>query len=246
IPGGNQVCNGQTIPSGSSCYAYVSFAPTAAGHRTGTVTFNNSSNSPLVSVPLDGFAVNDKSSLLDPTTLNFLTSGNQVVGTTSGNLIMTVYNTGDTPLTVGTITGSNLGAGHEFSLVLNGCTSAIAAGSSCNTYFNFTPSSASPPARSSTVTFPITYSDGTTTNLSGNLTGTSVAEINSAEASPSTVSFVDQTVGVTTTYNIAVTFVNNGNLSLTLGAVTGTNLGLPPGSEFSDNPAQGGSDGCSG
>ncbi|HZU27992.1 MAG TPA: choice-of-anchor D domain-containing protein [Bryobacteraceae bacterium] len=245
IPANNQNCSGVTLTSGTSCFSYVSFAATAAGHRTGTITFQTSGNTPLATANLDGFAPDDPSALLNPSAGTFPQI--QVVGTTTAPQVsMVVTNSGDIPLTIGTITGSNLGAAptSEFALVSNCSTHTLQPGQACTNTFTFTPNA--PGARSTTLTVPITYSDGTITNLSGSLAGTGAAEKDSAVISPTAGSFVDQTVGITTGYSVTLTLTNSGNLSFTLGTVTGTNLGAPPANEFSDLGAQGGSDGCSG
>ena len=105
VSNGAQTCNGASVPaSGGSCYVYVSFAPTSAGLITGTITFKNSGGTTLVSAPLTGYSPTPAlSGLLSPSTLNFLPS--QVVTTTSSDLTTVFTNTGNEPLTVGTVDG---------------------------------------------------------------------------------------------------------------------------------------------
>ena len=236
-------CSGVTVTNGSSCYNYVQFSPTAAGNRTGTITFKNSGGTTLASAPLTGYAPAPVlTALLDPTTLNF--TGLQVVGTTSTYQLETLTNTGNLPLNTGVITGTNFGAApaNEFSIYSNGCGSVtINPGSACNLYLQFTPNAAG--ARTGTAVIPVTYTGGTTANFTENLTGTGVAEKNTAVVSPSAGSFLDQTVGITTPYNVQLVLTNSGNQPFTVGTVSGTNLGAPPTNEFSDSTG-GGIDQC--
>ncbi|MGA3026769.1 MAG: choice-of-anchor D domain-containing protein [Bryobacteraceae bacterium] len=250
VTSGNQNCNGQVISPGGNCFAYVSFAPTAAGYRTGTLAFKNSSNSTLISVPLAGYALAPvNTAYLDPSAVAFPVD--QVVGTTTttGQYVY-LYNSGNLPLTLGTLTGTNLGASptDEFSITGTDYCSGqtVAAGSSCYVYAVFTPNAAG--ARSGTIVFPVTYTGGATQNFTANLTGTGVAEKNSAVLSPTAASFLDQAVGTTSPSVTTFTLTNSGNLPFTVGAISGTNLigGASGTGEFSASVTTGGYDGCSG
>ncbi len=247
-PTGDQNCNGQVIANGSSCYVYVSFAPTSAGLITGTITFKNSGGTVLASAPLTGYAAAAVlSGLLTPSTLNFLPS--QVVTSTSSDLTTVFTNTGNLPLTIGTVTGTNLGAAptNEFKLDSDGCSGQpVPAGGSCTEYVNFTPNAAG--ARTGSLKIPVTYTGGTTASFTANFSGTGVAEVNSAVLQPGNGNFVDQTVGVQSPYTVLIYLVNQGNLPFKVGTLTGTNaaVGVTTTGEFSAQSAQGGSDGCSG
>ena len=162
-PGGSQTCNGQVITNGGSCYTYVAFSPASAGNLTGTVAFKNNVGTTLVSVPLDGFAPAPVlTAVLSPTTINF--AADQVVGTTTTfDLTMVLTNTGNLPIAIGTLTGTNVGAPptNEFADVSNGCGGVnVNPGSTCTVYMNFTPNATG--ARTGTVGIPVTYSGGTT------------------------------------------------------------------------------------
>ncbi len=247
IPSGENQCNGTAVSAGSSCYVYLSFAPTASGNRTGTITFVNSTNTSLVSAPLDGFSPTPAdTALLTPSSLDFGTD--QVVGTASGSLLLQLTNSGNGPLKIGVLTGTNLGGTptNEFTITSDGCSNqTIGVGALCNVYIVFTPNAAG--TRTGTVNYPLTYSDGTTGSLPATLTGLAVVEVNHAVLSPSVGSFVDQTVGVTSNYNVTVYLQNSGNRPFTVGALTGVNtvVGSTITGEFSTSGTQGGSDGCS-
>ncbi|MGA8029357.1 MAG: choice-of-anchor D domain-containing protein, partial [Bryobacteraceae bacterium] len=248
-PSVDDSCSNTTVTNGSSCYVYVSFAPTSSGYTTGTLTFKNSGGTTLLSVPLAGYSAPQVlTAYLDPTTLNFPTQ--QVVGTTSSSYqTFTLYNSGNLAMTVGTLTGTNVvfaGSGTgEFSVPsgYNGCGSTtVQPGSSCNVYVYFAPSA--PGSRTGSITFPVTYSGGTTANFVGTLDGTGVAERNSAVLAPTNASFVDQTVGTTTSYYVTLTLTNSGNRPFSVAAISGTNtiFGSSGTGEFA---VPSGYDGCS-
>ena len=249
VPGGSQTCNGATIASGSTCYSYVSFAPTSAGLITGTITFKNSGGTVLVSAPLTGYAPTPAlSGLLTPSTLNFTAA--QVVTTTSSYLSTVLTNTGNAPLTIGATTGTNLGAAPTDEFLLYGgdrCTGVtLAAGATCTQYVEFTPNGAG--ARTGNLKIPVTYTGGTTASFTANLTGTGTAEVNSAVLQPGNGNFVDQTVGVQSPYVVTLYLFNQGNLPFKVGTLTGVNamVGVTTTGEFSAFAAEGGYDGCSG
>ena len=248
VPGGNQTCNGATVDNGGSCYSYVSFAPTSAGLLTGTITFKNSGGTALASAPLTGYSPTPAfTGLLSPSTLNFTAS--QVVTTTSPNLTTVFTNTGNAPLTIGAITGTNLGTPpvDEFALASNGCSpQTLNPGGTCTIYVDFTPNAAG--ARTGSLTIPVTYTGGTTGSFTTNFTGTGTAELDSAVLQPGNGNFVDQTVGVQSPYTVVLHLVNQGNLPFKVNTVVGVNtiVGVSAPGEFSAESAQGGSDGCSG
>jgi hypothetical protein len=251
-PSGYDTCSGQTVAAGSSCYKYVEFAPTTAGYLTGTLTFQNSGGTTLVSVPLAGYApapVN--SAYVDPGALNF---GPEAIGLTASAQSVYLYNTGNLPLTVGTATGTNTvigaSASGEFSTAsagggIDSCSgTAVPASSSCYLNLTFTPSATG--AQSGSITLPVTYSNNSTANFTVTLAGSGVAEVDSAVLSPTAATFLDQVVG-TTSSSDPLTLTNSGNLTFTVGTLTGVNIAVGSSStgEFSTT-ASGGSDGCSG
>jgi hypothetical protein len=246
IPNGYDYCSGQIIANHGSCYLYVKFAPASGGYLTGTLTFKNSGGTTLASSPLEGYAPADVvTALVDPTTINF---ANEVVGLTSSYQQLFLTNTGNVPMTLGVVSGTNLGTppAQEFSIGSAGgydnCSGAtVQAGSNCSIGVTFTPNATG--ARTGTAVFPVTYFGGSTANFTANLAGTGLAEVNSATVSPSTGSFTDQTVGVTTSYDVTLVLTNNGNKPFTVGTLTGTNtiVGASATGEFSTNP-----DNCTG
>ena len=104
IPPGDDHCTGIVVNPSSTCSMQVQFSPAAAGYITGTLTYTDSRNVNYV-VALAGYAATVAvSSYADPTVLDF---PGQVLTTTSSVLSFSIFNNGNTPLTVGALTGTN-------------------------------------------------------------------------------------------------------------------------------------------
>ena len=187
VPHAQDTCSGVAVTAGGSCYVYVQFAPTAGAYTTGTLSFENSGNTAaLATVALAGLGLTPTyAASADPTGLNF--TAQQVIGTTSAAQTVTLTNNGNSSLTVGTINGTDLGiagATAEFSYAaINGgndqCSGVpVAAGATCTVNLTFTPNSAA--AKTGTLVFPVTYANSSTANITVNLSGTGIAERNSA------------------------------------------------------------------
>jgi len=88
---------GSSLAGGASCTINVSFAPTAGGAVSGTLTLtNNAANSPQ-SVALSGTGVTPAAVSLSPSSLAFV---GQQVGTTSAPQTITLTNTGGMNLNI--------------------------------------------------------------------------------------------------------------------------------------------------
>jgi hypothetical protein len=233
IPSGDNTCNGAAVNAGGYCYVYVEFAPATTGYITGTLTWNSSGGTALAGAPvlqLAGFSATPTyAAYMNPNALGFSTQ--QVIGTTSNYQTAYLYNSGNTPFTVGQVTGTDFGTPSstaEFSVSpsysgFDGCSgNSVAAGSTCQVNVTFTPNTAG--ARTGTIQFPITYSNSTTATVTGNLTGSGVTEKDSAELTPPNGSFINQAVGVKTTYSVNTVLNNTGNRPFKVGAITNSNL----------------------
>ena len=215
----------------STCLVNVVFSPTSAGYKTGTLTFTSTGGS--YSVTLAGYAppVSD-TGYLSPSALEF---PSQTVTTTSAYQQISLYNTGASAFTVGTVGGTSFGPTSEFQIysttdycsgqALVPANSQTSGGGSCYVYVQFAPSGAG--TRTGTVTFPVTYSDGTTGTFTANLTGVGVAQKNEAVLSPTLGTFPDTAVGSFNTSYIQYFYLtNSGNLPFTVGQLTSTNVVL--------------------
>lgn len=197
-------CAGSLAPNGS-CTINVTFTPTAAANRPGTLTLtDNAANSPQV-VTLSGTGTGAGASL----SASSLTFSNQPVGTPSSSQQITLQNTGNAALS---ITSTALGGSDpgDFSLSQT-CGNSVAAGSNCALNVTFTPTTYG--ARAAMVSLVDNAANSPQTiTLSG--TGTAPT----ADLSPSSLTFPGQFVGTSgLPQNIMLT--NNGNVALTLSSV---------------------------
>jgi hypothetical protein len=161
---------------------------------------------------------------------------------------------------VGTLTGTNtiVGATTTGAFSTNGtqggsdgCSGVtVAPRQKCQVYIVFAPTVAG--AASGTINFPVTYSNATTTQYSVALTGTGLAVKDSAELSPTAITFQDQAAlavyGSGTDATQAVNLWNTGNLPFTVGALAGSDtvIGAATTGDFSTSGTVGGYDGCTG
>jgi hypothetical protein len=166
-----------SLPGNTSCTIAVSFAPTAVGAATGTLTIQVNGGSPTVSLKGNGVA---PKGTLAPTSLAF---GNVAVNVASAAQKVTVTNTGIGPLTVSNITlgGSNSAA---MFTQTNDCASTLAVSATCTVNVVFTPTSNG----NKTATLTVTGANGAVfTPATVSMTGTGA--IPSASRTPSTLNF---------------------------------------------------------
>ncbi|GAA5190579.1 hypothetical protein GCM10023322_46060 [Rugosimonospora acidiphila] len=172
---------GSSIPAGSSCTVAVTFRPTAAGSRTGTLTVTTSGIAN--SIPLSGTGVAPGPILsANPSALSF---PGTLVGATSAAQSVTVTNTGTTSASVSGVAAS--GDFHQ----TNTCGS-LAVGASCTVTVTFTPTASG--TRTGTVSITSNANNsptaiaasgagiGTTTNLAAGRPATASSQVNSTQA----------------------------------------------------------------
>jgi hypothetical protein len=120
-----------SLAVGASCTINVTFTPTAAGTRTGTLTVNDNAAGSPHTVSLSGTGVAPAPAVsLSPASLTF---GNQNTGTTSAAQSVTLTNTGTASLS---ITGISISG--DFAQT-NTCGSSVGAGARCTISVTFTP-----------------------------------------------------------------------------------------------------------
>jgi hypothetical protein len=151
---------GSSIAAGGSCTVSVTFAPTATGSRTGTLTVNAGGVTNAVSLSGTGTSSGGGSATLSasPTSVAF---GSEAVGSTTAAQKVTVTNTGSAAASI-----SSVSAGAPFAQT-NTCGTSIAAGGSCTVSVTFTPTAAGGASASLTVA-----SNATNPSLTVPLTGT--------------------------------------------------------------------------
>jgi hypothetical protein len=123
-----------SLAAGAACGIDVTFAPTATGARSGslTVTADDAGNPHIAGLSGTGLPPTPVATL-SPTSLTF---GNQIVGTTSAPQTLTLTNSGTGSLQVASIAASG-----DFGQT-NNCPSSLGIGSSCIINVTFTPSAA--------------------------------------------------------------------------------------------------------
>src|SRR6267143_2056217 len=153
---------GSSLAANGTCTINVTFTPTAAGMRTGTLTVtDNASNGPQTASLTGTGAATGPSASVSPTTLTF---GNQNVGTTSAAQAVTLTNSGPGSLSITSIAASG-----DFAQT-NNCGSSLAANGTCTINVTFTPTAAG--MRTGTLTVTDNASNGPHT---ARLTGTGAA-----------------------------------------------------------------------
>jgi Abnormal spindle-like microcephaly-assoc'd, ASPM-SPD-2-Hydin len=124
---------GSTLTAGLSCTVSVKFTPTAAGARTGSLTFTDNAAGNPQSVALKGTGTIVS---LSRTSINF---GTITVGTTSAPQSVTITNKGNVTLNFtspAVIKGTNPG---DFAIASNNCGSTLLVGANCSISMTFKP-----------------------------------------------------------------------------------------------------------
>jgi hypothetical protein len=192
---------GTSVAVGSSCTINVTFHPTAAGARTGSVTVNSNTRVPIPPATLSGTGTAPAPGF-SPATLTYAA---QRVQTTSAAQSVTLSNSGTATLTISgfSITG-------DFAQS-NNCGSSLSAGSSCTVNVKFTPTARG--TRTGTLTL---NSNAPGTAASVSLTGSGVASI--ASLAPASLTFASQTQG-TTSGAQSITLTNSGDATLNIASI---------------------------
>ncbi|MFN8537727.1 MAG: choice-of-anchor D domain-containing protein [Thermomicrobiales bacterium] len=126
-------CTGTTLNPGDSCTFAVTFAPTAAGATSVTLSISDTAPGNPHSLSATGTGVSNVLSFT-PSPLNF---GQIAVGSGS-TLGVLITNTGNGPVAIASVTG--LGGGGPFSYVGNSCAGiTLAPGDSCAVNVQFAP-----------------------------------------------------------------------------------------------------------
>ena len=204
-PTGSQGCAAMLAYT-ASCTVQVAFAPTAAGARTGTLTFTSGSN--IAAATLTGTGAAAPTVAVNPLALTFSNgAGNAAIQQT-----VTLTNSGAAAVQVGTPT---LGTA-SFTLSTNCVT--LAAGASCAITVTFLPGSATV---TDTLSIPITSVSGAaqTTTYTVALSGSYTASTAGLTITPSMAGYgptATGTEGLTQQFTLTNTTAKNFALSLDL------------------------------
>src|SRR4029077_5704291 len=195
---------GTGVSAAASCTLSVTFTPSAAGTRSGSVVIrDNAAGSPHV-ISLTGFGTGAGVSL-NPGTLVF---SSQLVGTSSAAQSVTLTNTGNSALTV-----SGIQVTGDFAQT-NNCPSSLAAASSCAINVTFTP--VAPGTRTGSL---IINDNVQGTPQTVNLTGTGTVGTGPvAVLTPASLTFANQPLTSSSAAQ-TVTLTNTGNATLTVSSI---------------------------
>ena len=210
------------VAAGSSCMITITFSPTAAWSRSGSIVVtDNSYNNPQQVVLLVGMGNSGATASLSPTSLSF---GNQTLGTGSAVKTVTLSNTGTAALYVTSVLASG-----DYSQT-NNCPASLNAGANCAISVAFTPSSTGP--RTGYVTVNDTdpsFLQKVTLSGTGKV-ASAVVDVSPGQASitpTQTQQFSATISGVTSTnVNWSVDSVPGGNS--TVGTISTSGLYTPP------------------
>ena len=212
---------------GQTCYIYVSFAPTATGNITGTLTVSDNATGGPHKIPLSGTAIAANQQIAISQTA--LTFANQPQGSTSSPQVVYVTNQSDSTVTsLGAVLGGTNAADYTLT---NSCPSALGARAVCSLSVVFSPTTTA----TGTLTASITLSDSDTGSpRTITLTGKAVVPGPAvALAPPSPLTFAKQIVGTTSgTENFSVTNTGSQNLTVTGVGLSGTNWAISPSSRM--------------
>jgi hypothetical protein len=205
---------GTAVAVGTTCTVIVSFTPTAAGARTGTLSISHANTVTPVAIALagTGVAVAAPMASLSPTTL---TLASTAIGNTSAAQSVTLSNTGNAALTVSALTLSNSA---DFVISGGSCSAggSVAAGSSCTVSLAFHPAAGALGTRSGSLAI--------AHNAAGSpgsvaLSGSATAALAPVASMTTSLSFGSLNVGTAGSAQ-TVTLSNTGNAALTLGTLS--------------------------
>jgi len=195
-----------TLAAGASCIISVTFIPSAAGVRTGTVTLADNASGGQQFIALAGSGTAPGMTLA-PSNLTF---GSEVVGSTSTAQTVMVRNTGTSAHTI-----NSIGVSGDFAETDTCGTlpATLTAGASCSVSVAFRPSAAG--TRTGTVTLADNASGGQQFIA---LTGSGTATAPSITLAPSNLAFGSEAVGSTSTAQ-TVMVQNTGTSALTINSI---------------------------
>jgi hypothetical protein len=150
---------GTSVAAGGTCTLSVTFTPTVAGTRTGTITIADNASGSTQAIALSGVGVvpTTPGVTLSPTSLTFSPAP---LGMTSAAQVVTLTDSGTAPLALTSITVSG-----DFSVSQN-CGTSVATGASCMISVTFDPTVAGTRTGTLTITDNATNSPQTV-SLSG-------------------------------------------------------------------------------
>jgi hypothetical protein len=195
-----------TLDGATNCIVAVSFAPSAAGARPGTLSVY-STNAGSASISLAGLGTAQAPAVVAD--VSSLTFADTPVDGTSAVKQVTFTNTGNVRVALG---GVSLVAGTGQYTTTSTCGVSLEVGASCLATIAFTPHAAGPQAG----TLRATFASG---NVDVTLSG--AGTLGQASVSPASLTFADQQVASTSAAK-TITVTNTGNRKLTVSGISVT------------------------
>jgi hypothetical protein len=195
-----------SLSAGSNCTFSITFTPNAVGTNSGTLTVTDNAPGSPQTVPLTGVGIGPVATVAPLT----LTYGLQLVGTTSASQAVTVTNTGNSSLTITSITAPS-----NFSET-NNCPSTLAPAANCTVNVTFEPTA------SGNLSGSVQVDDNSSGSASQKVTvsGTATA----MNVTPSSLSFGSVNLGTTSAPQVvSVTNVSTSSVAITSVTFTGSN-----------------------
>ncbi len=208
-----------TLNPGATCTVSMTFTPAAAGNRTATVTITDNAPGSPRNIPVSGLGVASTQALeIDRKALIFPTESVGDIANPPNPQIVTLTNTGNSPVTISSIVSSSA----DF-VVANSCPASPStlppgpSGNTCQFSVTYTPAKAG--AASGTVT--ITDSaPGASPKVT--VSGTGIADVKTVAVTPASVAFIPQVVGTSSGFTQNVVVDNTGNTNISITSVTVT------------------------
>ncbi len=207
---------GTAVTVGTTCTVIVSFTPTAAGARSGTLSLTHATTLTPITIALSGTGSGTATPApVASITPASLTLASTAIGATSAAQNVTVSNTGTAALALSAITSSNTA---DFIIAGGTCAAggSVAAGASCTVSVAFKPAAGTAGARSGTLS--ITH-DAAGSPGSVSLSGTATAAAAPVASLTGSLAFGSVNVGTASTAQTA-TLSNTGTAALTLGTLS--------------------------
>ncbi len=181
---------GGLLNSGSTCYIYVTFTPSASGMRSAALSVSDNATGSPQAATLYGVGQTVTNSL--SFSRGTMDLGVEPINTTSGQTYVSVQNTGTTPVTFTSVVVGGANAG-DFAITSNGCTGTLPPLGICYEYVTFKPLAAG--QRTATLAF-----------------------TDSATGSPQVINLAG--TGETQTQTLAFTYLDYGFGALVLGSTS--------------------------
>ena len=200
----------QSVKAAASTTFTVTYAPTAEGSATGSLSITSSASATPATISLSGTGMQAQVAA-SPTSASF---SNVIVGNINSQPI-TLHNNGNMTLTFSNVTVSGAG------MSITGLTtsSTIAAGGSLPFSAVFAPTGAGAVNGSILLT-----TNGTPSSMTISLTGTGMTATQTLSANPASLSFGTQTVNTSSSQTSTLT--NTGNANVTISGLTATGAGF--------------------